>query len=446
MTTHPEHITESLHTPSLSLPKTAQPRIVVVGGGFAGMAVIRQLKNTDAQVVLIDRYNYHTFQPLLYQVATAGLGPDSVAGPLRKVFKQYDNLHFRMAEVERIHPKEQRIDTSIGSLAYDYLVLAHGSRVNYFGNEHVAENAFPLKQLPQALDLRHHILQTMEQALLQSDSMKRQRLMNFIVVGGGPTGVEVAGALAELKRHVLPNDHPELDLEKMNIQLVEGTDRLLMGMSEEAGTNAERYLEEFGVIIRKELFVEDYDGKTVKFSNGDTQEAATLIWAAGVTGNLIEGLSEKHLTKANRLHVDRYNQVKDHENIFAVGDAAHMETENYPEGHPMLAPVAMQQGKQLGKNLKRWLKAESPEAFTYFDKGSMATVGRNRAVADLPGDFRLKGIFAWLAWLAVHLMFIVGFRDKIAILVDWVWNYFTYDRAARLIVRPFVERYRQFQD
>ncbi|MEM6299619.1 MAG: NAD(P)/FAD-dependent oxidoreductase, partial [Bacteroidota bacterium] len=426
--------------------KTDLPRVVVIGGGFAGLAVVRELRKANVQLVMFDRYNYHTFQPLLYQVATAGLEPDSVAGPLRKIFRKQRNFYFRMAEVMKINPDSCCIETSIGSLKYDYLVLAHGSRVNYFGNEHIAEHALPLKQLPQALDMRHHILQAMEQALLQKDEREKQRLMNFVVVGGGPTGVEVAGALAELKLHVLPNDHPELDLDKMNIQLIEGGDVLLAGMSEAASRKSERYLKEFGVEIRKELFVKDYNGKTVVLSNGESIETATLVWAAGVTGNLIEGFSEEQLSKDNRLLVNRYSQVEGYERIFAVGDAAQMSTEDFPKGHPMLAPVAMQQGKLLGKNIKRWLEEKPVEEFTYFDKGSMATVGRNRAVADLPNKMNLGGILAWFAWLFVHLVFIVGFRNKLSTLLNWIWNYFTYDRATRLIVRPFVNQYRYFKD
>lgn len=433
-------------SPSIRIPSTSQPRVVIVGGGFGGLQLAQRLRSADLQVVMFDRYNYHTFQPLLYQVATAGLEPDSIAGPLRKIFETHKNFYFRMAEVTRIRPDDKVVETSIGTLSYDFLVLANGSRTNYFGNKEIAQHAFPLKQLPQALDLRHHILESFEQALLQDQVDEQERLMNFVVVGGGPTGVEVAGALGELKLHVLPQDHPELDFRKMNIYLVEGGNQLLSGMTEKSGKEAEKYLKKFSVQVFKDVRVNAYDGKTAQLSNGKDLETSTLIWAAGVTGNLIEGLKKEAVTDNNRLKVNAYNQVEGYEAIFAIGDAAAMSTEEYPRGHPMVAPVAIQQGKLLSKNILALLQEKPLKAFSYTDKGSMATVGRHRAVVDLPNKWHFGGTLAWWVWLFVHLMSIVGFRNKLSILLNWVWNYFTYDRATRLILRPFVNRYRYFKD
>lgn len=426
------YLAEDLHVPAVN-----RPRIVIIGGGFAGLELAKKLQHVDAQVVMIDRYNFHTFQPLLYQVATAGLEADAIAGPLRKVLKttkNHDNFYFRIANVEKISPQEQKINTNIGELRYDYLVIANGSKTNYYGNKSIEEKAFPLKQLPQALAIRNHLLANFEKAQLVETVEELQALMNVVIVGGGPTGVEIAGALGELKLHVLPKDYPELDFRRMQIHLVEAGNRLLNGMTEKAGEKAEEYLKDFTVQIWKKTSVNDFDGKHVQLSNGMSIPTSTLVWAAGVKGNLIEGLPTESIFQGNRILVDEFNRVKGVEHIFALGDIAAMVSDKYPKGFPMLAPVAMQQGRLLGDNFKRLLKDKAMKAFKYLDKGSMATVGRNRAVVDLPNKMSFQGFFAWFVWLFVHLMFIIGFKNRLIILTNWIWNYFTYDRSNRLII------------
>jgi NADH dehydrogenase len=420
-----------------SIPSSNNPRVVIVGCGFGGLEVAKNLKNADVQVVMLDRNNYHTFIPLLYQVATAGLEPSSISYPIRKIFKSQRNFHYRMANVQKVNPDKQEVDTDIGSISYDYLVLAHGSKANFFGNQEVQKNCLGLKSTNQALNLRSAILRKFEESLLETDEDRQKALMNFVVVGGGPTGVELSGALGELKNKVLPKDYPELDLSRMNIYLVEGTDRLLPGMSPKSSEKVERYVREFDVHLYKNTLVEDYDGQTVKFrQNGgstETMEARTLIWAAGVQGRNSEGLDDHAIGKGNRLVVDRQNKVEGYERVYAIGDVALMQTPDYPDGHPQVAPVAMQQGKLLAKNIKNIIQNKPQKAFSYFDKGTMATVGRNRAVAEV-GNFKLGGFLAWMAWMAVHLLMLIGFRNRLVVLVDWIWNYFSYDRGIRLIL------------
>ncbi|WP_340153626.1 NAD(P)/FAD-dependent oxidoreductase [uncultured Marivirga sp.] len=430
---------------SFKIPNTNQKRIIIVGGGFAGITMAKKFAGKDVQIVLLDRHNYHTFQPLLYQVATAGLEPDSIAGPLRKLLENHRNIYFRMATVSRIDQQENKIISNVGELEYDYLIIAAGSKTNFFGQNEKFEKAFPLKQIPQALDFRSHILQNFEEAVLSSDEAKIERLMNIVIVGGGPTGVELAGALGELKKHVLPNDYPDLDFNRLNIYLVEGMGRLLGGMSDFADRKAQKYLKKFEVNVKLNTMVNSYDGEKVEFSNGETLPAATLLWGAGVMGNVIEGLSEESVSNS-RYQVDRYNLVKGTQNIYAVGDIALMQTEDFPKGHPMLAPVAMQQGDRLAKNILAAMKGNEQKPFKYLDKGSMATVGRNKAVVDLPKNLHFGGFFAWFIWMFVHLISIVGFRNKIVILSNWIWNYFTYDRGTRLIIRPFVPKVKSQKD
>ncbi|GAB3330033.1 NAD(P)/FAD-dependent oxidoreductase [Marivirga atlantica] len=420
----------------LRVPKTEHKRVVIIGGGFAGIQLAKKLANTEVQVVLFDRNNYHTFQPLLYQVATAGLEPDAIAGPLRKLLENSKNIFFRMATVSEIKPDINTVFTNIGNLTYDYLVIACGSKTNFFGDPSKFEGAFPLKQIPQALDLRSHILQNFEEAVLTSDQEDLQKLLNIVIVGGGPTGVELAGALGELKKHVLPKDYPDVDFDNMNIYLVEGMDGLLGGMSDFADKHAQKYLKKFDAKVKLKTFVESFDGEYVTFKGGEKIRTNTLVWAAGVIGNVIPGLPDDCLER-NRYKVDHFNKIKGTENVFAIGDIAYMETTDFPKGHPMLAPVAMQQGELLANNLKRLSQDKEPKPFKYTDKGSMATVGRNKAVVDLPKDVHFGGFFAWFVWMFVHLISIVGFRSKLVILTNWIWNYFTYDRGTRLIIRPF---------
>ena len=420
-----------------TIPATDKPRVVIVGCGFAGLELARGLKKADVQIVMLDRNNYHTFIPLLYQVATAGLEPSSISYPIRKIFSNQKNFLYRMANVEAVHPEDQAVQTDIGAISYDYLVLAHGSKANFFGNEEIQKNCLGLKSVNQALNLRSAILKKFEQSLHEKDEQKQEALMNFVVVGGGPTGVELSGALAELKNKVLPQDYPELDLSRMKIYLMEGTDRLLPGMSEQSSEKAERYVEEFDVNVYKETFVKNYDGEVVtlqqKGSEEETLNAHTLIWAAGVQGRNAEGIGEHAVGKGNRLLVDTHNKLYGYDQIFAVGDVALMQTEDYPQGHPQVAPVAMQQGQLLAKNLKRLVKGQPLKQFAYFDKGTMATVGRNRAVAEV-ARMKLGGFFAWAAWMLVHLLMLIGFRNRLVVLVDWIWNYFSYDRGIRLIL------------
>ncbi len=422
---------------SFRIPQSEYPRIVIVGGGFAGVQMAKKFANKPVQVVLFDRHNYHTFQPLLYQVATAGLEPDAIAGPLRKLLDNSKNIFFRMATVSQIHQDMNAVFTDKGLMEYDYLIMACGSKTNFFGNSDKFEKAFPLKQIPQALDLRSHILQNLEQAVLTSDQEQISKLLNIVIVGGGPTGVEVAGAFGELKKHVLPNDYPDLDLNQMNIYLVEGLPRLLNGMSDFANEKSQKYLKKFDVHVKLNTMVKSFDGDQVIFDNDETLTTNTLVWAAGVMGNVILGLPEESVFKS-RYKVDRYNKILNTDNIYAVGDIAHMETKDFPKGHPMLAPVAMQQGENLASNLMKIFQNKEPKPFTYNDNGSMATIGRNKAVVDLPKNMHFGGFFAWFVWMFVHLVSIIGFRSKLVVLSNWVWNYFTYDRGTRLIIRPYM--------
>lgn len=420
----------------LEVPESEKQRLVIIGGGFAGIQLIKSLRKSNYQIVLLDRHNYHTFQPLLYQVATAGLEPDSIAGALRQLFEDHKDFYFRMARVTGIDPEKKVIKTLIGELSYDLLVIANGSKTNYFGDQEMYSRTFPMKQIPQALDLRSHMLQNFEQTVLSNQPEEKDRLTNFVIVGGGPTGVEVAGALGELKKHVLPKDYPDINFDIMKLHLVDAGPRLLAGMSEKSSEKAVKYLKAFDVDVRLNTMLKSYDGKNVVLSDGTTIPAKTVIWAAGVTGNIMDGLPASSI-KGGRIIVNEFNQVKGLQNIYAIGDIAGMYSEQLPKGHPMVAPVAVQQANNLAENIKRAKSGKSLKPFKYRDKGSMATVGRNKAVVDLP-KFHFGGFFAWLVWMFVHLMSIVGFRNRLVILMNWLWNYMTYDRGTRLIIRTFV--------
>ncbi|WP_417856289.1 NAD(P)/FAD-dependent oxidoreductase [Xanthomarina gelatinilytica] len=421
----------------MNIPKSNHPRIVIVGGGFAGVSLVKQFANKKVQIVLLDKRNYHTFQPLLYQVSSSGLEPDSIAYPLRKIIKKHDNIFFRLAEVSTIDPKSQQLITDIGSLSYDYLVIATGTKTNYFGNKAIETNSMPMKNVPQALNIRSLILQNFEKATIANSLEEREALLNFVIVGGGPTGVELAGAIAELKNHILPRDYHDLNAKDMQIHLLEGSSRVLPPMSEHASKKALEFLEKLGVIVHCNTFVKDYNGLVVSTNNGLILETETLIWAAGVTGNPVQGLDANVLVdKANRYHVNRYNQIIGYNNIFALGDIAYMKTERYPKGHPQVAQPAIQQGKLLGKNLIKLIEGKPLKAFEYRDKGSMATIGRNKAVVDLKA-YKFAGFFAWFVWMFVHLMSLVGFRNRVVVFFNWTYNYINFDKAARLIIRPF---------
>ena len=430
----------------MNIPLSSYPRIVIIGGGFGGVSLAKKLSKKEVQVVLLDKNNYHTFQPLLYQVSTGGLEPDSIAYPLRKVLIGYDNFYFRLAEVDNVDPQKKKINTNIGDLSYDYLVVATGSETNFFGNEEIEKNAMAMKSIPQSLNLRSLILENFEQALLTDDYHERDALMNFVIVGGGPTGVELSGALAEIKKGILPKDYPDLDTRRAQINIVQGGDCLLPGFSAQASKKAEDFLEELGVQVWKGVRVTGYNGKTVTTKTDLVFETATLVWAAGVKGAGIKGLDAADvLAGGNRINVNEFNQVKGHPDIFAIGDIACMVTEDNPRGHPMVAQPAIQQGKLLGENLERLLAHKSMKPFEYKDKGSMATIGRNKAVCDIKG-YRFQGVFAWFVWMFVHLFFIIGFRNRTVVFINWVYNYIKFDREARLIIRPFKRDYSQFKD
>jgi len=413
-------------------------RIVIVGGGFGGIELAKKLRKKDVEVIILDKHNYHTFQPLLYQVATGGLEADSIAFPIRKIFKGQKNLTFRVTEVKQVIPAENKLITTIGEIAYDHLIIATGSTSNFFGQEEIEDNAMPMKSIPEALNLRSLILQNLEQSLITKDATSKAELLNFVVVGGGPTGVETAGALAELKKHVLKNDYSEIDINQVNIYLIEGSPELLGPMSPQAQKKSQEFLEEMGVQVMTNARVKSYNGKAIELLDGKVIPSATVIWSAGVKGVVLDGLNPECTVRGNRLKVDRINKVECYDNIYAIGDVAAMVTEETPNGHPGVAPAAIQQGTLLAKNLINIIEGKPTENFKYFDKGSMATVGRNRAVVDI-GKIRFQGIFAWFTWMFVHLMTLVGFRNKIVVFVNWVWSYFSYDRGTRLIIRPFIK-------
>lgn len=421
----------------MKIPNTEKKRLVIVGGGFAGLSLAKKLRRAPLQIVLIDRNNYHTFQPLLYQVSTGGLEPDSIAYPIRKTLKRLRNFHFRWAEVERVDPDSKVVHTSIGALSYDYLVLATGTRTNFFGNKGIQENAMPMKNVPQALNIRSLMLQNFEMADDCESVDERMALMNISIIGGGPTGVELAGAFAELKRHVFPKDYRHLNISEMEIHLYEGSNRVLANMSEHASEKARSFLDSLGVTIHLDTLVKGYDGEVLTMNNGETVKTMNCIWTAGVTGASLDGFKgEGVLDKANRYTVNAYSQVLGYENVFAIGDIAKMATAAYENGHPQVAQPAIQQGEHLADNLLKHLAGHPMEPFRYWDKGTMATIGRNKAVVDLH-KIRFAGFFAWFIWMFIHLMFLVGFRNKMVVFFNWTYNYINYDKAARLIVRPF---------
>jgi len=416
----------------MNIPKLDLPRVVIIGSGFAGLKLAKGIHSKHYQVVLIDKNNYHTFQPLMYQVASAGLEPDSIAYPVRKVFKGKRHFHFRMAEVQQIDAANKRIETTIGSLDYDYLVIATGADSNFFGMENVQKHSMPMKNLVESLNLRSQVLQNFEKALNTVDLKEQESLMSFVIVGGGPTGVELAGALAELKKHILPKDYPDLDIRRMQIHLIEAADRLLASMSEASSARTLRFLKKMNVNVWLNTQVKDYDGRTVT-TNGHNFESQTLIWAAGVSGVSPDGLNVEK-ARGNRIVCDAMNAVKGVENVYALGDVAFIESEETPNGHPMLASVAGQQGSALARNFNRMARGKSTKPFRYTDKGTMATIGRNLAVVDLP-FMRFGGILAWLTWMFVHLMLLVDYRSRLVVFVNWAWSYINFDKGTRLIVR-----------
>ncbi|MBL7745654.1 MAG: NAD(P)/FAD-dependent oxidoreductase [Chitinophagaceae bacterium] len=415
-------------------------KVVIVGAGFGGLRLARKLNNKPGfEVVLVDRFNYHQFQPLFYQVATAGLDASNISFPLRKVFQKSKNVRIRLAELKQIVPAANKIITDAEEIHYDALVLATGADTNFFGNEKLAANAFPMKSTVEALQLRYRILHNLEESLTIKDEGELQRRMNIVVVGGGPTGVEVSGALAEMKKYILPKEYPELDFSKMNIYLLEGTGKTLAAMSEQSSAHSKKYLERLGVKVMTNTLVKDYDGKIVSLQDGSTIATNTVIWAAGIKGNVPEGVDKSLVVRGNRIKTDRQCRIEGHSNIYAIGDLAYMETPKHPNGHPQVAPVAMQQADTVAENLKR-IERKSTEfyEFEYNDKGSMATVGRNLAVVDVPKPrLHFGGFFAWMIWMGLHLMLILGVKNRFFVFVNWLYNYVTYDQNLRLIFKEF---------
>lgn len=420
--------------------KNQAMNIIIIGGGFAGLKLARSLNNkAGIDVTLIDKFNFHQFQPLFYQVATAGLDASNISFPLRKVFQKSKNIRVRLAEVKQIVAEENTVITSIGNFKYDYLVIATGADTNFFGNTALQQNAFPMKSTVEALQIRYRLLQNIEDALTLTDKKEIEKLLSIVIVGGGPTGVEVSGALAEMKKYVLPKDYPEIDFSLMKIYLLEGTSRTLVSMSEKSSKHSFEYLEKLGVEVKLNSLLQAYDGNTVQLKDGTEIYSKTVIWAAGIKGNVPDGIDKDLIVRGNRIKVDRQNKILQQKNIYALGDVAYMETPKYPNGHPQVANVAINQAVVLAKNFIN-IQAGKQKLleFEYHDKGSMATVGRNLAVVDFPKPkLHFKGWFAWYIWMGLHLFLLVGVKNRVQVFVNWMYNYFTYDQNLRLIFKEF---------
>lgn len=427
----------------MNIPRIDLPRVVVIGAGFAGLQIAKRLNTRKYQLVLLDRNNYHNFQPLMYQVASASLEPDSIAYPIRKILRNKQNTYYRMADVEYLDLDQHIIRTNIGDLEYDKLIIATGATNNFFGNESLEKNSLPMKKLTDALDLRSKILANFERALNTKNLERREELMNFVIVGAGPTGVELAGALAELKNKILPKDYPDLDLRTMSIHLIEAAPRVLSSMSPQSSEKSHNFLKKMGVNIWTETFVDAYENNLVSTNRGITFRTDTVIWAAGVKGSFPDGIHSNKLGRGNRIVTDGYLKMYDHQDVYVLGDAGLVQSDKYPDGLPMLAGVAMQQGIYLANELNR---NRIPREFKYSDKGTMATIGKNLAVVEL-GGVKFQGWFAWVVWMLVHLMLLVGFRNRVVVFVNWAWNYVKYNSGLRLIIRPFSkkEKYRSSQ-
>jgi NADH dehydrogenase len=422
-----------------NIPETNQKRVVIVGAGFGGLVFAQKLAKQDFQIVLIDKNNYHQFQPLFYQVAMAGLEPSSISFPLRKIFQHTPNVHIRITKVNALDTSKQSITTDLGEISYDYLVLGLGTDTNFFGNQNMMDKAIPMKSVSEAIFLRNRVLQNLEDALTTEDPLEREGLMNMVVVGGGPTGVEVSGTLAEMKKIILPKDYPELDFKLMKIYLFESSPEVLEVMSDEASAKGKEYLEQLGVIVKTGIRIVDFDGEYAYSSTDEKIRTNNVVWAAGVKANAITGFSSEIFGRGGRIKVNEFNQVEGFKNIFALGDLALMTTDaDFPDGHPQMAQPAIQQGKLLAQNFTKIINNQSPKSFKYKDLGSMATIGRNLAVVDLP-FWKFQGTFAWYVWMFVHLMSILGVKNKILIFINWLWNYITYDQSLRLIIKPKIK-------
>jgi NADH dehydrogenase len=417
----------------VNIPETAQKRIVIIGAGFGGLKLAQKLIGSGYQIVLIDKNNYHQFQPLFYQVATAGIEPSSILFPLRKIFQKQKDVYIRVAELYSIDTKKKELQTSLETVWYDYLVISTGANTNFFGMIKMEEYAIPMKSASEAMAMRNRLLQSFEKAVTLRDQNARKKLLNIIVVGGGPTGVEVAGAIAEMKKFVLPKDYPDLNFDVMQITLIEGSSALLGGMSKHASEKALYFLQQIGIKVILNTQVKDFDGNILTLGDNEQIETNTVIWAAGIRGNIPGGFSQELVRQGNRILVDEYNRIKGFDDIFAIGDVSVMPTTEFPNGHPQVAQVAIQQGLNLSRNFLLMKRNAELRPFKYIDRGSMATIGRNRAVADLP-FIRFSGFIAWLTWMFVHLMAIVGVKNRLLIFVNWMWNYLTYDQSLRLIL------------
>ena len=421
---------------SINIQRNQKKRVVIVGGGLGGLRLAEDLYGSGMQVVLIDKNNFHQFPPLIYQIASAGIDPSSISFPFRQIFRKRKDFYFRMAEARMVDTEKKILQTSIGKIDYDYLVLAAGATTNFFGNKNIEEWAIPMKTVPEAMGLRNALLSNFERALTCATEEERQELLNVVIVGGGATGVEIAGALAEMRRYVIPYDYPDMDSSLMHIYLIEAGDRLLAGLSQESSQKAYEFLKSMGVDIQFGKLVTDYRDHKVVMKDGTEIPTRTFLWVSGIRANAMPGIDENHLGRGFRFKVDEYNRIPGVEDVFAIGDQC-LQTSDaaYLNGHPQVAQVAIQQAKNLAKNLKLINQgADSSEltAFCYKNLGSMATIGRNKAVVEI-GKFRSQGFFAWVLWLVVHLRSILGVKNKMMVLLNWLWKYVSYNDSIRMI-------------
>ncbi len=422
---------------SINIQRNQKKRVVIVGGGLGGLRLAEDLYGSGMQVVLIDKNNFHQFPPLIYQIASAGIDPSSISFPFRQIFRKRKDFYFRMAEARMVDTEKKILQTSIGKIDYDYLVLAAGATTNFFGNKNIEEWAIPMKTVPEAMGLRNALLSNFERALTCATEEERQELLNVVIVGGGATGVEIAGALSEMKRYVIPYDYPDMDSSLMHIYLIEAGDRLLAGMSQDSSKKAYDFLKSMGVDIQFGKMVTDYREHKVIMKDGTEIPTRTFLWVSGIRANAMPGISEEHLGRGFRFKVDQFNRIPGLNDVFAIGDQCLQTTDPaYPNGHPQVAQVAIQQAKNLAKNIKRINEGHADDnsltPFKYNNLGSMATIGRNKAVVEI-GKFHSQGFFAWILWLVVHLRSILGVKNKMMVLLNWLWKYVSYNDSIRMI-------------
>lgn len=423
-----------------NIKRGERERVVIVGGGLGGLELAQRLRGSEFQVVLIDKNNYNQFPPLIYQVASAGLEPSNISFPFRRIFQGAKHYYFRMGEVKEIDNEEKAVRTSFGTVHYDHLVLAAGATTNFFGNKNIEANALPMKTIPESMYLRNTIFENLEKAETEDNPDRKQALMNIVIVGGGPSGVEIAGVLAEMKRTIVPRDYPDLDVSKINIYLINADDRLLRTMDPMSSAKAERDLTGLGVKIMGSCMVTDYVDKQVILKDGTKIPSETVIWVSGIRANTFEGIPAESIGRAGRILTDRYNRVKGFDEVYAIGDISYVEgDEEYPQGHPQLAQVAIQQARTLADNLLHQVDGREFKPFSYKNLGVMATIGRKKAVAEI-GKLKFSGIWAWLLWLIVHLRSILGVRNKTVVFLNWVWSYINYKQSLRLILRAESKR------